>query len=142
MDHNYANAYMKTATASLQEHVTLLLHAKTQNIVSGEIIVSLQNQIDQLNGKINELISELTRRDDIVNDRNSIQAENDTLRNKAATLDTALSQISAMKKTIQNKDQEIKELSDKIKFMENIQTTKPRRKSKITKIQEELDNNF
>ena len=139
MDHNYANAYMKTATASLQEHVTLLLHAKTQNIVSGDIIASLQSQNEQLNGKVQELISIINGKDSEINDRNNIQVENNTLRNKAEALNTALSQITDMKKTIHTKDEEIRnlnslieQLNEKIRLSENIQiTNKPRRKPKI-----------
>ena len=139
MDHNYANAYMKTATASLQEHVTLLLHAKTQNIVSGDIIASLQSQNEQLNGKVQELISIINGKDSEISDKNNIQAENNALKNKATALDTALTQITDMKKTIHTKDKEIRnlnslieQLNEKIKLSENIQiTNKPRRKPKI-----------
>lgn len=139
MDHNYANAYMKTATASLQEYVTILLHAKTQNIVSGDIIASLQSQNEQLNGKVQELISVINGKDSEINDRNHIQAENNALKNKAAALDTALAQITDMKKTIHTKDEEIRnlntlieQLNEKIRLSESIQiTNKPRRKPKI-----------
>lgn len=115
MDHNYANAYMKITTNALQEHVQLLLHSKTQNIVNGEIISSLQMQIEQLNAKINELIGEIQNKDSAIVDRNNIQAENNTLRNKAASLDTAISQINDMKKIIHARDEYIRTLEEKNK---------------------------
>lgn len=100
MDQNYANAFMKTAVSSLQEHVTLLLHTKTQNIVLNEVIENLNTQNRNFAKTIEELNEELNR-------KNSLLSEMETLRNKASTLDTALAQISELKRIVKEKDQEL-----------------------------------
>jgi len=156
MDQNYANAYMKTATASLQDHVNLLLHSKTENIILNDIIISQSNQIQNLEGKINTLIEELNNKNSVSVELESIRNENNVLRNRAASLDTAINQINEMKALVISKDQELENLrlNHKMKidilkaqieqlikppvvFDEEVELPKSKRKSKLVPI-----NNF
>lgn len=130
MDSNYANAYIKTVTDSLQEHVLLLIHAKARQAVSENIIQSLQTQIQSLNSTIEELTKKAENDENILREKNAILAENQTLKNKASTLDSALNQISTMKKTINEKDEEIKRLNGELLIVASLKTDrKQKRKS-------------
>ena len=111
----FMNTYVDHAVGMLHENIATILQLKTQLKIANDLVAEKDAVIGSLTS---QLESNKVSDDEISSLRQKVthlEISNGTLSNKISHLDTALAQISAMKKEIQDRDAKIVELEEKLK---------------------------
>lgn len=106
----FANAYIETTVATLHDYMNQLLQTKAHLKVATDIVTQLQSELAITKTELDQCRINQNEKDSVIHNLSQLEHTNHALQNKAAHLDTALNQISEMKKMIIQKDDVIKNL--------------------------------
>lgn len=107
----FLNAYTENAVNTAHEYLNNILQLKTQIVVTAQALKEKELEVERLqkeleNVRFNEVDNAAMREK-----MNQLYEENSSLKNKSSHVETLLSQVREMKKTILEKDAEIEKLS-------------------------------
>lgn len=100
----FVNAYIDASVGTLHEFLGQILQSKAQLKVATESIASLQAELASARSELEKNKTDKTEKDTAVQKATNLEHTNHALQNKLAHLETALNQITEMKKVLVQKD--------------------------------------
>lgn len=103
----FINAYVETSLSILHDYINQTIQLKSQLKVATDTLTQLQNEVQQVK-------TENTEKDSAIQKAAALEHANHSLQNKVSHLETALNQITEMKRMILQKDEAIRSLEMQI----------------------------
>lgn len=110
----FVNAYIEASVATLHDYLNQLLQTKAQLKVTTDMVSHLQAELNNTKTELEQSRNNHNEKDSVIRSFSQLEHINNALQNKVSHLDTALNQISEMKKNIADKDEVIKNLETQI----------------------------
>lgn len=110
----FVNAYIEASVATLHDYLNQLLQTKAQLKVTTDMVSHLQAELNNTKTELEQSRNTHNEKDSVIRSFSQLEHINNALQNKVSHLDTALNQISEMKKNIADKDEVIKNLETQI----------------------------
>lgn len=110
----FVNAYIEASVATLHDYINQILQTKAQLKVATDMVSQLQAELTNTKTELEQCRNNHNEKDSVIRSLSQLEHTNNALQNKVSHLDTALNQISEMKKIIIQKDDIIKKLETQI----------------------------
>lgn len=124
----FVNAYIEASVATLHDYLNQLLQTKAQLKVTTDMVSHLQAELNNTKTELEQSRNNHNEKDSVIRSFSQLEHINNALQNKVSHLDTALNQISEMKKNIADKDEVIKNLETQIDEMKSAKKVINRKK--------------
>ena len=136
----YVNAYIETAITTLHEHVTAMIQLRAQLAVAQSAIVEKDQLIVALQQQLMNVQVDAGQMEAISSTNRTLEETNVALTNKVSHLDTALRQVSDMKKMVLDRERTIEHLTTEVDEMKHKIFAKIAKKEKLEKIKKPVTN--
>jgi chromosome segregation ATPase len=128
----YVNAYIDTAVGTIHEYLATTLQLKTQVKVSNELIREKDELIASLRNQVEDNKKADFEYNKAKDDARKWEEQFNAMRNKVSHMDSLISQITEMKRIINEKDETISNLNKRIEEVINQPANINRKKQKAT----------
>lgn len=130
----YVNSYIETLMATLQEYIVSQIQLKSQVKVLNETITEKDQVINDMTQRINNNTSIESEYHKAIKRNQSLENENNELKNKTSHMDLLAQQLNSFKSTIIEKDAKIIELQSQIEKQQEMKPKKIKQSKKTDEV--------